>query len=121
MAGCLAFTLNLRDDQQLIDRYKQHHAAVWPTVEASLRRVGVRLIRIFLRGRQLFMYMEVEDNFDPSTYVEQYLQEPLAAEWENLMRELQEPVPGARPGEWWASMEQIYELQSPARVLVEEP
>jgi L-rhamnose mutarotase len=103
-------TLNLKDDSRVIASYKQHHRNVWPEVEASLRRVGIRRMKIFLSGRRLFMYMEVAEDFDPSTYVARYLEEPKAVEWENLMKPLQETVPEAKPGEWWALLEPIYEL-----------
>ena len=33
-----------------------------------------------------------------------------AAEWDELMRTFQEPVAEARPGEWWASMECVFDL-----------
>jgi len=32
------------------------------------------------------------------------------AEWERLMRSLQEPVPDAPASEWWARMEQVFSL-----------
>ena len=31
-------------------------------------------------------------------------------EWDELMRGFQEPVPGAKPGEWWAGMEEVFDL-----------
>lgn len=107
-------TLNLKDDPAVIEEYKHYHLAIWPEVEASLQRAGVLSIRIFLGARQLFMYMEVQDDFDEASYVNQYLQEPRAVEWENLMQRMQEPVPYARPGEWWTFLEPIYTLNPPS-------
>ena len=37
-------------------------------------------------------------------------QSPRAAEWDALMREFQQPVPGASPSEWWAAMEEAFDL-----------
>ena len=34
----------------------------------------------------------------------------LVAEWEHLMRTLQEPAPDTPPGEWWARMEPVFSL-----------
>ena len=106
----LGLTINLKDDPQVIAAYKEHHRHVWPEVEASLRRAGIERSRIFLLGRRLFMYMEVADDADGPTYVARYLEEPKAVEWEKLMAPLFEVVPEAKPGETWAKMEPIFEL-----------
>lgn len=103
-------TVNLKDDPEIIAQYVEYHRHVWPEVEASLHRVGVKRTRLFLLGRMLFMYMEVDDSFDCSTYVQRYLEEPKAGEWEKLMAPFLEPLPEARPGEVWARMEPVYAL-----------
>jgi L-rhamnose mutarotase len=36
---------------------------------------------------------------------------PRVVEWETLMRSLQEPPPGAAPGDWWAPMEPVFSLE----------
>jgi len=106
----LGLTINLKDDPKVIAAYKEYHRNIWPEVEASLRRVGVLRSRIFLLGRRLFMYMEVADDSDGSTYLARYLEEPKAVEWEKLMAQFFEAVPEAKPGEQWAMMESIFEL-----------
>jgi L-rhamnose mutarotase len=106
----LGLTVNLKDDPRVIAAYKEYHRNVWPEVEASLRRVGVLRSRIFLLGRRLFMYMEIRDDSEGATYVARYLEEPKAVEWEKLMAPLFEVVPEAKPGETWAKMEPIFEL-----------
>ena len=106
----LGLTINLKDDPKVIAQYKEYHRHVWPEVEASLRRAGIERIRIFLLGRRMFMYMQVADDADGATYATRYLQEPKAVEWERLMATLFEVVPEAKPGETWAMMEPIYEL-----------
>lgn len=106
----VGLTVNLKDDPKLKAEYIEHHCHVWPEVEASLKRVGIAKTRIFLLGRRMFMYMEVADDFDPSTYIQRYLEEPKAVEWEALMAPYMEVLPEARPGELWAKMEVIYTL-----------
>ena len=76
-------TVNLKADPKLIAEYIEYHRHVWPEVEASLHRVGIERTRIFLLGRRMFMYMEVADDFNGSTYIQRYLEEPKAVEWEN--------------------------------------
>jgi L-rhamnose mutarotase len=107
---CFGLTLNLKDDPRLIAQYKDYHLHVWPEVEQSLRRAGIQRMKIFLLGRRLFMYMETPDDYTPSEASSIYLQEPKVVEWEKIMGELQEPVPEGCSGEWWSSMEMVYEL-----------
>ena len=106
-----AMTLNLKDDPQVIERYKEYHRAVWPEVKEGLRGIGITRMKIFLHGRRLFMYVEAREGFDPARDFQRYTEShPRAAEWDQLMRQFQEPVPGARPGEWWSMMEEVFDL-----------
>jgi len=57
-------TLDLKDDPRAIARYKARHRAVWPEVQKSLRRVGVRAMDIYALGRRLTMVMDTRDDFD---------------------------------------------------------
>ena len=41
--------------------YRQRHAEVWPEMLDELRAAGARNYSIFLRGDDLFGYLEVED------------------------------------------------------------
>jgi len=67
-------------------------------------------MKIFLHGRRLFMYLEASDDFDLARDFPRYMETRRAKEWDVLMRQFQEPVPGARPGEWWAAMEEVFDL-----------
>ena len=106
-----AQTLNLKDDAEVIEKYKAYHRDVWPEVLNSLKKVGITDMKIFLHGRRLFMYMETTDAFVPEIDLPRYLeQDPKCQEWEDLMGEFQEPVPEAKPGEKWSMMEQVFQL-----------
>ena len=105
-------TINLREDPQIIEKYKEYHRNVWPEVEQALRKVGVTSMKIFLLGRRLFMYMETIDGFSVDQDFSQYLkQHPKCVEWDAHMRTYQEKLSVAREDEWWAMMEQVYELK----------
>lgn len=41
--------------------YRRRHAAVWPEMLAELRAAGAANYSIFIRGEDLFGYLEVED------------------------------------------------------------
>ncbi len=107
---CFAMTLNLKDDPRVIEQYKEYHRAVWPEVLAGLRGVGITRMKIFLHGRRLFMYLEASDGFELARDFPRYMEAPRAREWDALMRQFQEPVPGAKAGEWWAAMEEVFDL-----------
>ena len=53
-----AMALDLRDDAETIERYKEYHRAVWDEVLDGLRSIGISKMKIFLRGNRLFMYLE---------------------------------------------------------------
>jgi len=66
---------------------------------------------IWMIGRQLFMVMETEDDFDLARDFARYEKStPRIREWQQLMASFQEPVPDAKPGEWWAQMEMVFRL-----------
>ena len=103
--------LNLREDPQAIEKYKQYHRQVWPEVEEALKAVGITAMKIFLLGRCMFMYMQTVDDFDPNRDFPKYLDHhPRCRQWDELMCTFQEKVPEAGADEWWALMEQVYDL-----------
>ena len=106
------FTLNLKDDPAIVDAYRRHHRAVWPEVQASLRRVGVEQMDIYLLGRRLVMVVEMRDGRDyRDAFRAHASSSPRVAEWERLMKSLQEPAAEAGAGEWWAVMEPVFHLE----------
>ena len=103
-------TLLLKDDADVIDRYKRYHREAWPEVIARLKEIGITEMKIYLIGRRLFMYMEAIDGFDPDRDFTKLNDLPRYREWDALMSSMQERVPEARDGEWWAAMEEVFDL-----------
>ena len=104
--------LNLKDDPQTIEKYKEYHRHVWPEVEDALKAIGITSMKIFLIGRKLFLYMETVDDFEIERDFPKYLERhPTCKEWDELMCTYQEKIPEAKEEEWWAMMEQVYELK----------
>ena len=103
-------TLMLKDDEQIVERYKQYHRDAWPEVVSRLRESGVTEMRIYLLGRRMFMYVEAVDGFSPELDFPKLAQDPRYREWDELMRGLQQPAPEAGAGEWWAPMEEVFDL-----------
>ena len=109
---CFAQALDLNDDPELIRQYDEHHRRVWPEVIAALRGIGIRRMKIFRLGTRLFMYAEAGDDFDPQRDYQSYANNPKCREWDSLMRRYQRTAPVARPGEWWAGMREVFDLES---------
>ena len=103
-------TLMLKDDEEIAERYRRYHRVVWPEVIVRLREVGIVEMRIYLLGRRLFMCMEAVDGFAPERDFPKLADDPRYREWDELMRGLQQPAPEAKAGEWWASMEEVFDL-----------
>lgn len=104
--------VNLRDDPGVVETYRRHHREVWPEVQASLRQAGVLRLDIYLLGRRLVMVVETRDGLDYRTAFESHASSSQrVAEWERLMKSLQEPPAEAREGEWWAAMEPVFHLE----------
>jgi L-rhamnose mutarotase len=109
-----ALTLCLQDDREKIAEYRRYHQAVWPEVCARLRECGVERMRIFLRGRRMFMFVETDDAFAPDRDFARVNEDPTSERWNELMATLQERAPEASPDEWWAQMELVFDLDWPA-------
>jgi len=104
----IAMTVNLVDAPGVIEQYETYHANPWPAVIEGNRRIGVRRSLIYRFGRRLFMFMEVEDDFDLQRDFPKYMDDPKAQEWDKLMRAFQEGVPEAPPGSTWVEMKEVF-------------
>ena len=104
-------TLDLKENPETIEKYKDYHRNPWPEPLDGLGKVGVTDMKIFLLGTRMFMYMTTTDECDPDVDFPRYVKEnPKAAEWDELMRTFQQKVPEAREGEWWGRMEMVFDL-----------
>src|SRR5258707_13557544 len=55
----VAFMMRIKPGSEV--EYRRRHQQVWPELLADLKRAGCRNYSIFLRGTELFAYMEVDD------------------------------------------------------------
>lgn len=103
-------TLDLINDEKLIEEYKQYHQSVWPEIKESISSSGIENLEIYLLGNRLFMIMEVNESFSFEEKTKADLANPKVQEWETLMWKFQQALPGAKPGEKWILMDQIFKL-----------
>ena len=107
-----AFTCQLKNDDEIVEKYCTYHEAVWPEVLASLQNVGIVSGRIFRSGRRLFMLIRTTDEYEPeSSMTAHWNSHPRVREWEELMRSFQERPPDAGEGDGaWVPMERVWAL-----------
>ena len=103
-------TLDLVNDERLIEAYKQYHQSVWPEIKESITSSGIDDLEIYLLGNRLFMIMEVNESFSFEEKSKADLANPKVQEWENLMWKFQQALPDSKPGEKWILMDQIFKL-----------
>jgi L-rhamnose mutarotase len=108
--------VDLVDDPAVIDAYKTHHRGVWPEVVSSLRAAGLADLQIYVLGRRLVMLIDLQDGLDVRrVFATHAASHPRVAEWEALMKSMQQPPPDSAPGEWWAAMQPVFHLHEDAR------
>lgn len=101
-------TLELRDDPELIEKYVEAHAHVWPEIIEGQRQVGILDMQIYRLGRRLFMIMDTEDDFDFDRDNARLATLPRQAEWEAYVSRFQGCDPSAPSTEKWQLMELIF-------------
>ena len=106
---CLA--CDLKDDEQLINEYKDYHRSVWPEVLDSITGSGITSMDIYNVGNRLFMIMETNDNFSFEQKAASDRINETVVKWEQLMWNYQQALPLAKPGEKWILMEKIFSLR----------
>lgn len=104
-------TLDLRDDPEMMEKYVEAHAHVWPEVQAGIREVGILDMQIFRLGRRLFMIMDTTDEFDFVRDNARLATLPMQAEWEAYVARFQGCDPAAPSTGKWRLMEKIFELE----------
>ncbi len=105
---CLA--LDLKPDAKLIAEYEAHHRNVWPEIIQSIQDSGILHLDIYRVENRLFMILEAEDDFSFERKNALDAANPQVQQWEQLMWQYQQAIPGSKPGEKWRLMEPIFSL-----------
>jgi L-rhamnose mutarotase len=105
---CLA--LDLKNDPALIAEYEAHHQKVWPEIQKSIRDAGISSMEIYRYQNRLFMIMETDETFSFEKKAAADAKNEKVQEWETLMWNYQQALPGAKPGEKWKRMDRIFSL-----------
>ena len=101
-----AFRLRIRAGAE--EEYDRAHQQVWPALLAKIKEAGISKYSIFRRGRDLFLFMHVED-FDRAWDLLD--KDPVNQRWQKEMGRLFEPLPDLEPGERFAMMREVFYLE----------
>ena len=102
-------TLTLVDDGEMIEKYCEVHAHVWPEIVDGQRQVGILSMQIYRHGRQLFMIMDTVDDFDFERDMARLAGMPRQADWEAYVSRFQGCVADASSADKWQLMDKIFD------------
>ncbi|QCP00069.1 L-rhamnose mutarotase [Arthrobacter sp. 24S4-2] len=92
------------------EEYLRLHRSVWPEVEATLTRAGIRNYSIFLADEMLFAYFEIDSATSFAHASATIAQDPKTREWWKLTDPLQRRVEGTPDNEQWFRLQEIWHL-----------
>ena len=104
-------TLELANDEELIRKYVEVHAHVWPEVMEGQREVGILDMQIYRYQNRVFMICDTVDDFDWERGMARLATLPRQAEWEAYVAKYQGCDPSLPSASKWHLMEQIYHLE----------
>ena len=106
----LVKTLDLKKDRELIRRYCEIHAHIWPEIREGIRRAGISGMEIYLLDNHAVMIIEMEEGLDPEEVFARLGACPRQEEWERHVSRFQECDEKDTSAEKWKPMTRIFEL-----------
>lgn len=107
----ILLTANLVRDPAKQQEYLRYHATqfeLWPEVAAGFCKASFQQLLVFRNERQLILVISVPkgaslDELNPKTTENN----PRVDEWNALMKQYQEGIPGTKPGEVWVFLKPV--------------
>jgi L-rhamnose mutarotase len=106
MTGLRRFGQLIRVRPESVEAYERLHAEPWPAVLAALKSAGCRNYTIFIRGDELFGYLEVDDF---AAFRTSMAGSPVDARWQAEMANLIDPMTDPATG-FHQRLEEIFHL-----------
>ena len=100
-----AFRLRIKAGKE--KEYDEAHRRVWPELLAKLKEVGISKYSIFRRDQDLILVMQVDDFAAAWNALDR---DSTNLRWQEKMSAIFEPVPGLKPGERFAMLEEVFYL-----------
>ena len=102
--------LDLKDDADAIAAYEAYHRNVWPEIIESIKQSGIEQMTIYRVSNRLVMLLETTDDFSFERKATLDSKNPKVQEWEELMNNYQQTLPGTKAGEKWQLTNEIFSL-----------
>jgi L-rhamnose mutarotase len=107
----IILTCNLVKDATKQQKYLNYHATQfqqWPEVAQGFCNASFQQLLVFRQGRQLVLVISIPkgaslDELNPKTS----LNNPRVDDWNALMKQCQEGLPGTKPGETWVFLKPV--------------
>ncbi|MCY2930032.1 MAG: L-rhamnose mutarotase [Planctomycetota bacterium] len=99
----------IRVRPEKLAEYKRLHAAVWPKVLAMIGQCHIRNYSIYHKDGYLFAYFEYHGS-DFAADSAKMAADPITQQWWALCEPCQDPLPTRAPGEWWATMDEVFHV-----------
>lgn len=105
-------TMELKDDSELIKRYREAHekAHFWDEIKQGIQAVGILEMEIYILGCRLVMIVDAPLDFDWNSAMARLATLPRQAEWEAHVAEFQQCSAEATSDEKWQMMERMFYL-----------
>jgi len=105
-------TMELKDDAELIRRYREAHDKehFWDEIKAGIKAVGILEMEIYLLGNRLFMIVETPLDFNWDEAMARLATLPRQQEWEEHVAQFQQCAANATSDEKWKMMERVFYL-----------
>ncbi len=85
----VAFVMEVKEGEER--EYVRRHDEIWPEILVDIEKAGIHQMNIFMHGRQLFLYMEVEDYRKAARILEA---SPGSVRWEEYMAPIMRDASG---------------------------
>lgn len=99
----------IRVKPEKLEEYKRIHANAWPEVLEMIKKCNIRNYSIYHKDGYLFSYLEYWGT-DFKADMAKMAADPKTQEWWKITDPMQEPLETRAPGEWWATMEEVFHL-----------
>jgi L-rhamnose mutarotase len=106
----IGFRLKVREGKQ--QEYIDSHAKVWPELLQEIKDAGIRNYSIFLDGRDLFLYCEIDGDINDFVSAWKRIQATeISQKWSQAMSSLLEPAQGIGEEQAPPMMRQVFYLE----------
>lgn len=102
--------LDLKNDPNLISQYEEYHKHVWPEIIKSITDSGIQECVIYRISNRLIMQLTTTNEFSFENKSALDNTNSKVLEWETVMWNFQQAIPGFPPNEKWQLCEEIFRL-----------